>query len=79
MNAKLSLYKAPPRQRKTALVYVMRPTSTREAPVWDLLRSIHYYSGQHFDLSKDNGLYYLVMSPTGEILADTTRPVISEN
>jgi hypothetical protein len=64
------------RQLKTALLYVLRPTSTLEQPVWDLLKLLHYYDGHEFDIPTVNGLYFSVISPTGEVLLDTRRSVV---
>lgn len=69
----LTFHRLAPRQRKTALLYVMRPDSDPEHPVWDLVRVFSYFGNQGFDLSREDGLYYMVMSPSGEILADTLR------
>ena len=66
-------YKATPRQRKTALLYVMRPTSSLDNPVWDLIRVFSFYNSENFGLGEDDGLYYMVMSSSGEVLVDTTK------
>jgi hypothetical protein len=63
------------RQLKTALLYVLRPTSSVEQPVWDLLKLLHYYDSHDFDIPAVNGLYFSVISPTGEVLLDTRRSV----
>jgi mannose/cellobiose epimerase-like protein (N-acyl-D-glucosamine 2-epimerase family) len=60
------------RQQKTALLYVMRPTSTPEEPIWDLVQRLAYYEGQNFDLPID-GLRYSIMSSSGKILLDSTQ------
>jgi hypothetical protein len=70
-NSKV-IYRPKPRERKTALLYVMRPGSNLEQPVWDLLRLLSYYASQDFALPDGDGLYYRIVSPSGEVLRDTT-------
>jgi hypothetical protein len=78
-NLKIAIYRPLPRQRKKALLYVMRPTSSIENPVWDLVRTFSYFASQSFGIPEDDGLYYLVMSASGEILVDTTKGVAGTN
>lgn len=66
-------YRPVPRQRRTALLYVLRPTSTPEQPIWDLVRVFAAFNSDSFNLPQDDGLHYMVLSAAGEVLIDTTQ------
>ena len=78
-NSKKVVYRPQPRPLQTALLYAMRPDSTPDEPIWDLVRIFTYRARRDFPVLPVNDLCYRILSSAGDVLLDTSRPFATQH